>query len=124
MSSRAQLRERIKPDVLVVGIDVAKQGHMAVMRRPDGRKEKAFRFGNDRPGFERLQAASESTRRRLGLAGVVFALEATGHYGHVLRQFLSQSGYPVLGINPAHTKKAKELEDTTGSNKQVTFQAA
>ena len=113
MSSRAQRGLQIKPHLLVVGIDVAKRAHVAVIRRPDGRKEKAFRFGNDRSGFQRLQGRSELARRRLGLRGVVFALEATGHYGHALQQHLAERGYPVLGINPAHTKKAKELDDNS-----------
>ena len=42
MSSRAQRGLQIKPDLLVVGVDVAKRAHVAVIRRPDGRKEKAF----------------------------------------------------------------------------------
>jgi len=113
MSSRTQSRPRIKADILVVGIDVAKRTHVAAIRKPDGTKEKPFPFGNDRSGFERLRARSERTRERLGLNGVVFALEATGHYGHALRQYLGLQGYAVLGINPAHTKKAKELEDNS-----------
>lgn len=113
MSSRAQRGCEIKADVLVVGIDVAKRGHVAVIRRPDGRKEKSFRFGNDRAGFKDLQARSDRARRRFGLRHTVFALEATGHYGHALRQYLHEQGYPVLGINPAHTKKVKEIEDNS-----------
>ncbi len=84
MSSRTQSRRRIKEDILVVGIDVAKRAHVAAIRKPDGTKEKPFSFRNDRSGFERLRARSERTRERLGLNGVVFALEATGHYGHAV----------------------------------------
>ena len=70
MSSRTHSRPRIKADILVVGIDVAKRTHVAAIRKPDGTKEKPFPFGNDRSGFERLRARSERTRERLGLNGV------------------------------------------------------
>ena len=62
MSSRTQRGCEIKTDVLVVGIDVAKRGHVAVLRRPGGRKEKPFRFGNDRAGFNELRSRSERAR--------------------------------------------------------------
>src|SRR5262245_47020355 len=48
-----------------------------------------------------------------GFRSSLFALEATGHYGHALRYYLTQRGYPVIGINPAHTNRAKELEDNS-----------
>ena len=79
--------QRIKDDVLVVGIDIAKRGHMAVCRRPDGRRSKAFFFGNDRSGFEKLIDRSEATKQHSECRSVLFALEATGHYGQALRQF-------------------------------------
>jgi len=54
MSNKARRSRVVKPDVLVVGIDVAKRRHVAVCRRPDGFKEKAFAFTNQRSGFEKL----------------------------------------------------------------------
>ncbi len=67
MSSRAHSQYRIKGDLLVVGIDVAKRAHVAALRKPDGSKDKPFRFENDRRGFERLRARAELARRRLEL---------------------------------------------------------
>jgi transposase len=113
MSSRAQWDNEVKADVLVVGIDVAKREHVAAIRLPDGRKERPFRFGNNRAGFEGLRARSEQVRHRVAARTAVFALEATGHYGHALRQYLHQQGYPILGINPAHTKRVKEIDDNS-----------
>ena len=113
MASRARSRAVIKPDVLVVGIDVAKRRHVAAIRRPDGIKLAPFPFENSRSGFEKLLRRTERAREQLGCRSVLFALEATGHYGHALRQFVSEQGHPVIGINPAHTKRAKELEDNS-----------
>jgi transposase len=113
MSNKARRSRVVKPDVLVVGIDVAKRRHVAVCRRPDGFKEKPFAFTNQRSGFEKLVSNSEGSRRRNGCSTLLFALEATGHYGHALRQFLADEGYGLVGINPAHTKWAKEMEDNS-----------
>jgi transposase len=113
MSRRARRSRIIKPDVLVVGIDVAKRRHVALCRRPDGLKEKPFAFANNRSGFEKLLGKAEDSKRRTGCCSLLFALEATGHYGHALRQFLADEGHGLVGINPAHTKWAKELEDNS-----------
>lgn len=113
MSSRSRKRGRIKPDVLVVGIDVAKRSHVAVCRGAGGQKEKPFSFRNDGMGYDKLLKRAEESRQRHGCTSVVFALEATGHYGHALRYFLADRGYELMGINPAHTKRIKELEDNS-----------
>jgi transposase len=62
MCSKANRREVIKSEVLVVGIDVAKRFHVATIRLPDGTKKKAFSFSNDRCGFDKLLARAESAR--------------------------------------------------------------
>lgn len=113
MASKAHQRRVIKSDVLVVGIDVAKRWHVAVCRRPDGRKLNAFSFGNDRAGYQKLLERADAARQRCECKSVLFALEATGHYGHTLRYFLADQECAVVSINPAHTKHAKELEDNS-----------
>jgi transposase len=113
MSSKTQSRRKINPDVVVVGIDVAKRRHVAVCRDGHGNKHRPFAFPNDRIGFEKLVEQARSTQHRVGCSEVVFALEATGHYGHALRQYLADAGFGLLAINPAHTKRAKELEDNS-----------
>jgi transposase len=113
MASKSRQQWRIKPDVLVVGIDVAKRGHVAVCRRPDGRKLKALFLPNDRPGFQKLIQRCEAVREQYRSTSILFALESAGHYGHALQHFLVDRGYGMVGINPAHTKKVKELEDNS-----------
>jgi transposase len=111
MSSKATHSGPIKADVVVVGIDVAKRRHVAVVRQTDGLVGKPFSFGNDRAGFELLVRRTEGAVKASGARGACFALEATGHYGHALQQYLLDLGYTVIGINPAHTKKIKEVLD-------------
>ena len=111
MSSKAKCDGRIKSDLVVVGIDVAKRRHVAAIRFPDGSTIKPFSFENDREGFERLMSRVERACFERGVCGALFALEATGHYGHALQQYLLAGGRSVIGVNPAHTKRAKELLD-------------
>jgi transposase len=111
MSSKAYHTRPIKPGTLVIGIDVAKRSHVAVVRFPDGSFHKPFTISNDRKGFERLLARVESAVSKSGTGSVLFALEATGHYGHALQHFLVSRSAMVVGINPAHTKRIKEILD-------------
>ena len=111
MSSKAKYDGRIKSDIVVVGIDVAKRRHVAAIRFPDGGIIKPFYFQNDRQGFERLIRRVERARLTSGVRGTLFALEATGHYGHALQHYLLAGDWTVVGINPAHTKRTKELLD-------------
>ena len=111
MSSKPKRGGRIKSDIVVVGIDVAKRRHVAVIRFPDGSIKNPFSFQNDRQGFERLISRVEHARFESGVRGTLFALEATGHYGHALEHYLLAGDRSVVGVNPAHTKRAKELLD-------------
>jgi transposase len=111
MYSKAKRVGSIKSDIVVVGIDVAKRRHVATIRFPDGSINKPFSFRNDRQGFERLITRVEHARLESGVREALFALEATGHYGHALEHYLLAGDRPVVGVNPAHTKRAKELED-------------
>ena len=111
MYSKAIHNRPIKSDIVVVGIDVAKRRHVAAIRYPDGRIKKPFSFTNDRQGFERLVSRVEIAGVESGVCEILFALEATGHYGHSLQHYLLRRDRSVVGINPAHTKKVKELLD-------------
>lgn len=104
---------RVESGASIVGVDVAKRRHVTAFQGVPRFRRRGFAFANDRGGFEALLTRSESIRRSQGFESIVFALEAIGHYGHALRCFLADRGYIVVGINPAHTKRAKELEDNS-----------
>ncbi len=40
-------------------------------------------------------------------------MEPTGHYWKPLANYLPECGFTVVGVNPCHTKKAKELDDNS-----------
>lgn len=111
MSIKTKRYGPIKSDVVVVGIDVAKRRHVAAIRLPDGSVVRPFSFRNNRSGFEKLVGRAEAALSASGAAGARYALEATGHYGHALQYYLLKAGWSVDGVNPAHTKKVKEVLD-------------
>jgi transposase len=53
-------------------------------------------------------------------------MEPTGHYWKTLAHYLIKTGYRVVGVNPHHTKKAKELDDKspTASDKKESLTIA
>lgn len=113
MSSKAERCSVIKPRTLVVGIDVAKRRHTAAIQFPDGEVQKPFSFSNDRVGFTKLVERATNEGERSGCSSILFALESSGHYGHALKHYLDDRGSLVAGVNPAHTKKMKELADNS-----------
>jgi len=99
-----------------VGVDVAKKEHWA--RVTDYRGVdicKPIKVRNDEESFERLLMRVEKIRTARSCDQVMIGLEPSGHYwkafGWYLHLHLSN---PVLvGVNPYHTKQAKELDDNS-----------
>ncbi len=99
----------------VVGIDVAKSKHDAVINDCHGRTiRKPFRFQNNIDGFERLAVELEQVKKASG-ADVVIGMEPTGHYWKPLAYWLGEQGYLVVLVNPMHVKRHKEDWDNSPS---------
>ena len=103
---------------LIVGVDVAKTVQWARFVDCRGVEvEKAMSFKNDRQGFENIVARIEMLRNskvlRMPFRKVIIGMEPTGHYWKPLANYLMKKGYRVVGVNPYHTKKAKELDDNS-----------
>lgn len=85
-----------------IGIDVAKYKHSAAVIGEQGeRLLRDFEFANDNEGFETLL-------QRLAQVGATakrstVCLEATGHYGRNLIEFLERNRYAVCEVNPLLT---------------------
>jgi transposase len=110
---RTRLCQVINPEVLVVGIDVAKSKHVAVAFAGDGRASKPKSFDATRSGFEALLAFARDCVTRMGAKGFVVGLEPTGHYAHTLVTWLLGQKIDVFSVQPSHTNKAKVLLDGT-----------
>ena len=94
---KASLR-RGDPRILV-GIDIAKDFHVARVEHSDGRVlVEKMGVENSRPGFDSFRERIEELRGRLGLE-VVLAFEPSGGYQKLLGDFLIQSGYLVVQVS-------------------------
>jgi len=119
MESRLNQRlMEITGTTMIVGIDIAKQVQWARFTDYRGVElGKAMRFENDRTGFESIVARIEMLRNNKILRNpfdkVMIGMEPTGHYWKPLAHYLIKAGYRVVGVNPYHTKKAKELDDNS-----------
>jgi transposase len=117
MKNRTNQRlEEITANTLVVGVDIAKSVQWARFVDCRGLEVgKAMSFKNDRQGFEKIVARIEAicnlNARRERYDNVAIGMEPTGHYWKALD--LIKAGYRVVGVNPYHTKKSKELDDNS-----------
>lgn len=113
MQRRTRRCPPVDPNLLVIGVDVAKQSHVAVASSSDGRTRKPLSFPATKAGFESLRAYAEKAMADVGARGWVVGLEPTGHYGQPLSAWLRRSEVPVFLVQPLHTNRAKELWDGT-----------
>ena len=119
MKNRTNQRlEEITAGTLIVGVDVAKSVQWA--RFVDYRGVeigKALSFQNNRKGFEsivaRIHEICKMKMLRYAIETVMIGMEPTGHYWKALANYLIEAGYRVVGVNPYHTKKSKELDDNS-----------
>lgn len=106
--------EAITDKTLIVGIDVAKDSHLARFFDDRGAELcKKMSFENSREGFCLFTAAIEALKALHGKDSAIIGLEPTGAYGHALIAYLQGKGYNVVYILGMQVKRAKELEDNS-----------
>ena len=119
MGNRENRRlDEITVGTLIMGVDVAKTDQWVRFVDDRGREiGKAVSIRNDRRGFETIVAEIRLRRNnkllRQPITQVIVGMEPTGHYWKPLANYLMYKGFRVVGINPFHTKKAKELDDNS-----------
>ena len=96
--------KQLTDQTLIIGTDVSKNFH--VSRAQDFR---GIEFGK---WFKQLMEGNGKTE-------VVIGMEPTGHYWIPLARCLKNMGYKVVTVNPAATKKAKELDDNNQSKQTI-----
>jgi transposase len=109
--------ERISPTQLVVGIDVAKETHVAQATNFRGivLAKRHLTFKNAIEGYEKLQRWMDELQRRHRLKTVIIGMEPTGHYWWNLANWLANKSLNVVLVNPATTKRNKENRDNSPS---------
>jgi len=85
-----RLRKEIRgcQDYLVVGIDISKDLHNAVIRTVSGKMHRRLTFHNTREGFENLLLQVDAVKVQHGPTEVVFGMEPTANYHKPLGEFL------------------------------------
>jgi transposase len=111
MASKTLRAYRYNEATLVVGIDIAKNRHVAVAEGPGGVMTKPFAFDNSLQGFLQLIDWLSKATTRLGTASIVIGMEPTGHYWKPLGEWLQEKGYELRFVSPVLTKRAKEMLD-------------
>lgn len=106
--------ERISENTLVVGVDIAKNKHIARAFNYRG-MELGNRcvFTNDLTGMKALLDWIGRLKDEHGLRDVLLGVEPTGHYWFPMHHYLKRQGIPVVLVNPHHVKKSKELDDNS-----------
>jgi transposase len=114
-------RSVIKPDTLVVGIDLAKHTHVARARFSDGSYTRPVKVANTRAGFLALIEQIGAWKSRPD-SSVIVGVESTGSYGVNLVRWLSENGCRVVLVPSLHVCREKELLDNgrgTSDNKDA-----
>ena len=94
--------------MFIVGIDIAKRSHEAVIITEDGQTvRKAFNFRNNCTGYNLL--LEQVRKLTLVKSQIVFAMESTAHYWLALYAKLSKDGYTVMVLNPIQSHSLREL---------------
>jgi transposase len=95
--------------MIFVGIDVAKDKHDCLITNSDGEfLFPVFTISNDLIGFslllQRIQSCSNDPEI------IKIGLEATGHYGNNIADFLVNKNYHIFIINPLHSSLYKKSQ--------------
>lgn len=112
----AKIRRKSKivnEETLLVTIDIGKKTNYGYCRCPDGTEMMPFSFGNNIEGFRRLCQAIRKMQAQKQLSYVVVGFESTGPYAEPLMHFLKSKGIKLVQVNPAHSKKVKEVYDNS-----------
>lgn len=92
-----------------IGIDIAKNAHVAAARLADGTPHgKAFEFANDERGFASL--LKRFCELEVDPDDCIIAMESTGHYWLALWSFLDDRGWPVAVVNPVMTDAFRKAD--------------
>jgi len=110
--NRKQKINQITEDTLVVGIDVAKNRHVARAQNFRGIEYgNPIYFYNREDGFERLKHWISKLAQEKNKEEIMIGLEPTGHYWLPLYRYLILSGFKVVTVDPHHVEQSKELDD-------------
>lgn len=112
--------ERITTKHLVIGVDIAKEVHVARAVNFRGIEiGRHLKFPNCQEGFEKLQRWIQNIQSKYQLSSLIIGLEPTGHYWLNLADWLVEQDIEVVLVNPLTTKRNKENRDNSQSKNDL-----
>lgn len=111
--SKGSAKRRLGSEIVVIGVDMAKESFVAVAEFDDGAVSKPKKFTVGREGFEAFLAFAGQEVGRRGRSRFVVALEPTGPYAEPLVAWLVTRDVVVYNVPPLLTRRMKEIEDGT-----------
>ena len=96
-----------------VGVDTGKRFHVLVAQDAAGRRTTAHKVLVARESFEQADAQLQTWFPGIRRDQMLVGLEFAGHHGFTFARYLADRGYSVVSVLPAHTKRAKEIEDNS-----------
>jgi len=106
-------KHQLTEQTLLVTADIGKFKNWGYFRFPDGTDMPTFEFANTGQGFKKFWSKISAVLHAHGLSDVVFGFESTGAYAEPLLHFLRARGVKLVQVNPAHSKRVKELADNS-----------
>ena len=93
--------------MFIVGVDIAKRSHEAIVIDSDGNIiHKAFNFKNDVVGFNKLLSVLEKIGQP---SDFIIGMESTSHYWLALFSQLENKGYTVKVFNPIQSNALRGM---------------
>ena len=103
---------QLTDETLIVGIDIAKEFHVARAQDIRGIEfGKSIKFNNSLSGYLEFESWINEIKVAEHKNQVIIGMEPTGHYWLNIARYLKAKGYTVVTVNPMHVKKIKELDD-------------
>lgn len=103
---------QLTEETLIVGIDIAKEFHVARAQDIRGIEfGKSIKFNNSLTGYLEFESWVNEIKIAEVKDQVIIGMEPTGHYWLNIARYLKANGYKVVTVNPMHVKKIKELDD-------------
>ncbi|MCY9663368.1 IS110 family transposase [Paenibacillus chondroitinus] len=117
IDAQNQRVEQITTSHLVIGIDMAKEIHVAQATNFRGLvvSKRHLSFSNSVEGFEKLSRWMSELLQKHRLNRLIIGMEPTGHYWFNLANWLTDKNLHVVMVNPATTKRNKENRDNSPS---------
>jgi len=111
LNCTAKRLQEVRPNTLLIGVDIGKKQHACVVMDLGARVVTRFKFSNSRRGFERLLGKVKTLQDQVDAEHLLFGMEPTGHYWRNLAYFLDGRGYRFRLVNPFTLKSHREGQD-------------